>query len=173
MELRTGSSNTCLILDVDEPLRWIDASLPGPNWIVTNGLNQHCHVVYTLAAPVHRYPEARPAPLLKLSRIANYYTAVAGDRGYNGVLTRNPLPEPDLFTTTDWLREAPFSLEELADWIPKGWRSPPPPPSSIGRNVTMFRALSCAGPWSAHTKPCRGCSPRVVHEPTQIVRALG
>ena len=96
--------------------------------------------VYTLAAPVHRYPEARPAPLLKLSRIANYYTAVAGDRGYNGVLTRNPLPEPDLFTTTAWLREAPFSLEELADWIPKGWRSPPPP--SIGRNVTMFRALS-------------------------------
>ena len=64
-----------------------------------------------------------------------------GDRGYAGVLTRNPLPEPDLFTTTDWLREAPFSLEELADWIPQGWRSTPPPPSSIGRNVTMFRVL--------------------------------
>ena len=141
LELRTGSSHTCLILDVDEPLRWLEASLPGPNWIVTNGLNQHCHVVYTLAAPVHRYPEARPAPLLKLSRIANYYTAAAGDRGYAGVLTRNPLPEPDLFTTTDWLREAPFSLEELADWIPQGWRSTPPPPSSIGRNVTMFRVL--------------------------------
>ena len=141
LELRTGSSYTCLILDVDEPLRWLEASLPGPNWIVTNGLNQHCHVVYTLAAPVHRYPEARPAPLLKLSRIADYYTAMAGDRGYNGVLTRNPLPEPDLFTTTDWLREAPFSLDELSDWIPKGWRAPPVPVSAIGKNVTMFRVL--------------------------------
>ena len=88
-----GSSVAALVLDCDdaEAMQRGMATLPDPNWIVWRVANDHAHPVWTLAAPVHRYPRARPEPLIYLSRIADYYTGATGaDAGYNGVLAHNP-----------------------------------------------------------------------------------
>ena len=43
--------------------------------------------------------------------------------------------------TTDWLREAPYSLAELAAFVPTGWRRPLVQPQTMyGRNDALFRA---------------------------------
>ena len=39
-----------------------------------------------------------------------------------------------------WWREEPWTLPELAEVIPKGWRIPAKPTTPEGRNVTLFRA---------------------------------
>ena len=65
--------------------------LPPPNWIVRRPANNHAHLTWTLAEPVHRYPAARIDPLRYLAWIAEYYADVVGaDPGYAGVLAHNP-----------------------------------------------------------------------------------
>ena len=59
------------------------------------------------------------------------------DRGYAGVLTHNPV-HPKWETT--WWRDEPWTLPELAEVIPKGWRIPRKPTTPEGRNVTLFNA---------------------------------
>ena len=123
-----GSSVAALVLDCDDPeaMQRGMATLPDPNWIVWRVANDHAHPVWTLAAPVHRYPKARPDPLIYLSRIADYYTGATGaDPGYSGVLAHNPAPryrETEYRTT--WGRETPYSLGDLASVIPFGWKPP-------------------------------------------------
>ena len=41
---------------------------------------------------------------------------------------------------TDWLREAPYTLAELGESIPLGWRRPRRPLTVYGRNDALFRA---------------------------------
>ena len=51
-----GSSFAVLVLDCDKPakLRRGLPDLPDPNWIVCRPANDHAHVCWTLAKPVHR-----------------------------------------------------------------------------------------------------------------------
>ena len=74
----------------------------------------------------------------KLARVAEYYRhAYGADRGYMGMLTHNPVHTK---WETSWLRAQPWTLPELAEPIPKGWRIPPRPTTPEGRNVALFRA---------------------------------
>ena len=78
---RAGSSIAALVLDCDNPKAMAlgMADLPPPNWTVWRTANSHCHPAWALATPVHRYPQARPKPLLHLARIGDYYNqAVEG-----------------------------------------------------------------------------------------------
>ena len=143
IELRTPNSFPALIFDVDTlPLDYLSiafgASVRPPNWIVSNPETGHAHVVYCLARPVLHGDGMRQKPLKWRQRIAEFYRmAYRADRGYAGVLTHNPV-HPKWETT--WWRDEPWTLPELAEIIPKGWRIPRKPTTPEGRNVTLFNA---------------------------------
>lgn len=112
-----------------------------PSWEVRRPSSGGVHVAWALAVPVHRYPDARTAPLDLFARISEFYTLeLRGDPGYAGVLAHNP--ESSAFEVR-CLHAGGWSLEELADPIPTGWRQPSRQRlvSAAGRNVAMFRAL--------------------------------
>ena len=65
-------------------------------------------------------------------------------RGFAGVLTHNPLEETHgagKFQTHWGHRCSPFSLDELSEVIPRGWRLPTAPSTEPGRNCALFRSL--------------------------------
>lgn len=140
-----GSAVAALVLDCDDPAAMQRglADLPDPNWIVWRVANDHAHPAWTLGAPVHRHPKARPDPLIYLSKIADYYASATGaDPGYNGVLSHNPAPryrEAEYRTT--WGRRDPYQLDELAAIIPFGWKPPGERQTGIGRNCDLFADL--------------------------------
>ena len=143
IELRTPNSFPALIFDCDsQPQDYLavafGALVRPPNWIVSNPETGNAHIVYCLARPVLHGDCMRLKPLKFRQRIAEYYRMVYGaDSGYAGVLTHNPVhPKWDV----TWWREEPWTLPELAEVIPKGWRLPRKPTTPEGRNVTLFHA---------------------------------
>ena len=154
LELRAANSWPALTLDCDEPSAVVDAlywnhhggdgpALPRPSVVVERRANSHCHASWFLARPVHRGESARAAPLRKLARIGEYYREVLkADSGFSGVLTHNPLEETHGGKfQTHWGRSCGYSLDELAEPIPKGWRLPAAPSTEQGRNCALFASL--------------------------------
>ena len=112
--------------------------------IVQRVSNSHSHVSFLLAKPVHRGPTAREAPLRLFARISEFYRqALGADPGYNGVLTHNPMLSAHRHGEflTHWGRKRPYSLSELAEPIPRGWRLPVKPTTEAGRNCALFVGL--------------------------------
>ena len=158
LELRAGNSWPLMGFDCDVPEKVLDAlyanhlgrprpdapRLPQPNTIVQRRSNSHSHVSYFLAKPVHRGADAREAPLRLFARISEFYRqALGADPGYNGVLTHNPMHSAHRAGEfqTHWGCTEPYSLGELAEPIPKGWRLPVKPTTEAGRNCALFVAL--------------------------------
>ena len=140
-----GSSTAALILDCDNPEATAAglSGLPPASWIVWRKANQHAHVVWALAAPVHRYPAAKIEPLRYLAHVAEFYASATGaDPAYSGVLAHNPAPTfaNDDFVTT-WGREEPYALDQLASVIPVNWTPPKVRVTGEGRHVDLFTDL--------------------------------
>ena len=140
---RTPNSIPALILDVDRPgwgLDIVDGDIPLPNWATWRRENQHAHIVYALARPVLTGDLARPTPQAWLARIGEYLAAkLQADAAYSSALAHNPVGIGPF--VTDWFREEPYTLAELAEAIPPGWRRPVKQPLTFyGRNDTLFRA---------------------------------
>jgi len=159
IELRSETAWPCVILDLDRETaleglwdRILGGHLPEPNWTVERLANGHAHAVYTLARPVHRGATARQTPLRYFARVSEYLAITAGaDRGYNGLTAHNPMPathalQPGGFRTA-WVREDAYTLAELAEPIPKGWRMPAKPVTEGGRNCLLFEQ---ACKWAGH-----------------------
>ena len=137
-----GSSYGALALDCDDADAYargfLGSEIPPPNWRVFRPDTGHSHAVWTLAAPVHKYPKARRGPLDYFAAIAEFYALTLGaDPGYNGVLVHNPVSTP---YETRWGPEPPYPLEQLARVIPFGWRAPDVRQTGVGRNCDLFRA---------------------------------
>ena len=151
LELRSATAHTALVLDIDErdslhellALTQLDGSLASPNWIVQRGARGGSHAVWTLARPVLRGPDARAKPMQAFGRIVEFYSQTAhADPRYGHVLTHNPSRARGRGSLkTSWLRKEPYALAELSSFIPKGWRLPPKPETTIGRNVVVFTEL--------------------------------
>ena len=147
LELRAENSYPALILDFDgrgsfdRVLEAVRLSKVGAlNWAVENRRTGGVHGVWTLANPVHRADTALEAPLKLYGRISEYYAALlSADAGYTGVLTHNPMKDaqPSGFQT-HWLRRSPYTLGELAEFIPFRWRRPNPSRTEAGRNCDVF-----------------------------------
>jgi len=132
-----------LCLDIDRPagaLAWEDADLPCPNFATVNPLNKHAHLVWGLAAPVLTTEAAREAPLRYLNSIRNAYTELTGaDRGYTGLITKNPLHSS---WETLYGHGHLYDLGELAEYVPNLNKFSDGSQSAdqvgIGRNVSLF-----------------------------------
>ena len=153
---RTGSSYPALVIDCDDEARLLAGGLqhlPVPSWATWHG-DRGCHVVWCLADPVHRYPEASPRPLQVLGRIEAYYILAAGaDPDFVGVLADNPIA-PDVGRKTRWGTREPYTLHELAEVVPIGWRRPRRVRGGVGRNCALFEAaMRWAGSWANRDLP--------------------
>ena len=144
IELRTPNSHPCILLDVDTDVESVlnvalgSAAVRVPNWVATNPATGHSHVSYCLARPVLFGAGMRLGPLQYHARVCEYYRKVySADSGYNAVLTHNPV-HPKWHVS--FFRDAPWTLPELAEPIPKGWRIPAKPTTAEGRNVTLFQS---------------------------------
>ena len=145
IELRTPLSCPVLLFDCDRgannPLAaaWADV-LPFPSWICWRSETQTCHAAYCLRRPVLTHEAALPVPQQALARISEYFTQeLRADPGYTGVLTHNPVHPR---WQTDWGHQGGYSLAELGQFIPPGYRMPRLDKrlSIEGRNTGLFRA---------------------------------
>ena len=129
-----------LVFDIDRSdafFSWSDANLAPPNWISKNPRNGHAHIGYLLATPVCRTYKGRESVLRYLASIEQAYTeALNADRGYVGLITKNP-------THSKWethiLTEQPYELGYLADFVDlKALPKKPAESTGLGRNCTLF-----------------------------------
>ena len=144
------SSWPSLVLDVDGSnalYRIVEAvekaEILTPNWTVTRKGSGGTHAVWNLERPVHRGEAARKGPLKALARVSEYYAHVLkADSSYCGVLSHNPMSKahgPGF--VTNWIHEDAYTLPELGEVTPMGWRRPAVCKTAIGRNCDLFRAL--------------------------------
>lgn len=116
--------------------------LPHPSWAAINGENAHAHLAWGLKAPVLiDSPDLRQRPLRYLCAIEAAYRDILGaDRGYSGLITKNP-------ASARWKLllgyRADYSLEELAEDVELKKFTPRHNPEEVGlgRNVTVFEWL--------------------------------
>ena len=116
---------------------WSDANLPTPTWIAKNRLNGHAHVGYMLATPVCTTHRARQNVIEYLAKIEQAYSlALGADRGYTGLITKNPCHstwENHIFDVQ------PHELGYLADFVDlKELKTDLKEVSGLGRNCAMF-----------------------------------
>ena len=132
-----GATHAAIWVDCDDRLAMGEgiADLPPTNAKVWT--RRGAHLGWFLADPVAKHQAARAGPERYLARVAEYYHAAVGaDPGFTG-LGRNPAHAQ---AKTEWGRQQPYKLDELASVIPFGWKRPPVAVSAIGRNVDVFRA---------------------------------
>lgn len=129
-----------LVFDVDTPdayFSWFDANLPTPSWISKNRQNNHAHIGYMLATPVCTSHRAKQNIIEYLAKIEQAYTlALGADRGYSGLITKNPFHsewENHIFDVQ------PFDLGYLADFVElQELKTDLSEVSGLGRNCMMF-----------------------------------
>ena len=109
---------TSLVFDIDRSdayFAWSDANLPTPTWIAKNPKNCHAHIGYMLAMPVCTTHRARQNVIEYLAKIEQAYSfALGADRGYSGLITKNPCHtawENHIFDVE------PYELNYLADFV--------------------------------------------------------
>ena len=154
VEFRTPNSHPVIILDIDRGTAMedlaglaLDERIPWPNWTTENTANGHVHAAWTLARPVLRGPKARRHPLALAARCSEYLACTLdADRGYSGPTAHNPTHDR---YRTSWPERTPYSLVDLARWIPKGWTLPQAPRTELGRNSRLFLA-GCQWAAAAH-----------------------
>ena len=131
---------TSLVFDIDRPdayFAWSDANLPVPTWIAKNRQNGHAHIGYMLAAPVCTTHRAKQNVIEYLAKIEQAYSlALGADRGYTGLITKNPCHET-------WENHTfgvqPYDLNYLADFVElQELKTDLKEVSGLGRNCTLF-----------------------------------
>jgi len=132
-----------LIFDIDDRFavgKWEESNVHPPTIISKNKRNGHAHYIYLLKTPVAIHDHARFKPVRYLAAIERGYVRRLGaDRGYSGLVTRNPLKHPIIDSGKLYdLSE----LDACLDFEDKRqWEDAERLESGIGRNVTMFDSV--------------------------------
>lgn len=129
-----------LVFDIDRQdayFAWSDANLPVPTWIAKNRQNGHAHIGYMLLAPVCTTHRAKQNVIQYLAKIEQAYSlALGADRGYTGLITKNPCHgtwENHTFGVQ------PYDLNYLADFVElQELKTDLKEVSGLGRNCMMF-----------------------------------
>ena len=134
-----------LVFDFDHPGALVahqDAGLPAPSWCAENRETRRGHLAYALSCPIITSSAARAAPLRFAAAVEQgYRDALRADEAYSGLITKTPGHEA---WSTRWGRAEPYTLEELADYLPNGLpkvRKRREEASGLGRNVCLFENL--------------------------------
>jgi len=129
-----------LAFDVDREYAfeaWEDANLPRPTFItLSKNDNGHAHLVYVLKTPIGTHDHARFRPMRFCAAIERAFTRRLGaDRGYAGLLTKNPLTHDTIATGVlyDLL-----DLDKCLDYSDKAPDFKRGVSQGLGRNVEMF-----------------------------------
>lgn len=137
-----------LVFDVDRHsagIDWEDRHVPPPTMVVRNRANGHAHLYYGLHAPVARTQAARMGPVRYLAAIEHALReALESDRGYAGVIAKNPLHA--FWHTTEY--GDLYQMDELAHELemptPSEMRRRKPleiDAYGLGRNCLLFESL--------------------------------
>ena len=129
-----------LFFDIDHPDKWeFDVEGPCPNCQVRkDGRRPASHVAFTLETPMARHDAARLQPLGFYRRVYDGLAVMFGaDLRYDVVMTKTPLRPPP-GCSVQWLRKAPYRLDELRKWLPEQPEKPVQS-TSTGRNEDLFR----------------------------------
>lgn len=130
-----------LIFDVDRPgaaFSWEDGHLPAPTIITTNPTNGHAHILYGITVPVVTTEAGRAAPLRYAAAVeAAFSEGLGSDRGYSGLITKNPFSPAWNILTPGKL----YELGELAEWVDLNSRRARREVVGLGRNCTLFDDL--------------------------------
>ena len=150
IEANPDAISNLLVVDIDHDdalmrSMW-DRESWRPNAVVENPANGHAHAVWALQAPFARTEYARRKPLAyAASVVEGLRRSVDGDRGYSGLITKNP--EHDAWDS-HWVTDHLYSLDELTFWLeetgfmpPKTWkRTRRKNPVGLGRNCALFES---------------------------------
>ena len=142
-----------MLFDIDHPHAMMVGDgydwriLPPPNIVVGNPENGHAHYYYCLEAPVCLTEKGRNGPQRYARAVYDALGVLLGtDPGYTGLIAKNPLHPAH---STIWLRNAPYSLGELADYLDldtgRTWRAArgraSRTESNVLRNCSIFDDL--------------------------------
>ncbi len=133
-----------MVYDVDNEMAasaWMGETSE-PNWVAVNRDNGHAHIGFELLVPVVTSNAGLLRPLRYAAAIEAAYTDKLGaDRGYTGLICKNPLN--DYWDVIRGPSEA-YTLDQLAEHVPNinRWRKPSKIiNTSLGRNCQMFEWL--------------------------------
>lgn len=134
-----------MIVDYDAPKGiCINDAIQGlavPAWISRTPGTRRGHIVWALATPVLTTSASKIKPLQYLARIEEgYRKQINGDRGFAGLLTKNPISD---VWDVDWIESRPYTLDELASHVQiERYTSKKKPieiePVGLGRKVLTF-----------------------------------
>lgn len=152
IEANPHALSNLLVVDVDHPdaaLRSLSAAgnhHPMPTAVVENPSNGHAHAVWALKEPITRTEYASRKPIAYAAAVTEgLRRAVDGDRGYSGLITKNPTHAS---WTCHWISGEQRDLRELENSLgahmpPTRWRESRAPrenPVGLGRNCTLFES---------------------------------
>ena len=140
LQVNTPKKLIYLVFDIDRAggvLAWHDNDLPVPLWTSKNPVNAHAHIAYRLKVPVCTSELGHLEPIKYLAAIQSAMNEkLKADRGFAGLLTKNPLHTH--WQNTFW-SEYQYSLDELADYLDlKGHPIKGVEAFGLGRNCELF-----------------------------------
>ena len=134
-----------MAFDIDRQgaaIDWSDRGAPAPNLTVKNQENGHAHALYALDTPIRTAPDGRIGPLRYAAAVEHALCELLGaDRGYSGLIVKNPLHKH--WQVTEW-HHLPYELGELADYLDLNTPKKPKiivDDYGLGRNCTLFEEL--------------------------------
>ena len=134
-----------MAFDIDRQgaaIDWSDRGAPAPNLTVKNQENGHAHALYALDTPIRTAPDGRIGPLRYAAAVEHALCELLGaDRGYSGLIVKNPLHKH--WQVTEW-HHLPYELSELADYLDLNTPKKPKiivDDYGLGRNCTLFEEL--------------------------------
>ena len=150
-----GPVVAAMTFDCDHEDGEVLAGLPEHSWLVET--ERGFHATWCFAAPPAVHENARIKPVRFLQRIQEYYHHhLRADPAFSG-LGRNPEHEA---AVVHWGAVHPYRMATLAAPIPKDWRRPRKPLTTVGRNCDVFLAT------------CRVCGADLDADPLEITRSL-
>lgn len=150
IEANPQALSNLLVVDIDHPdalMRAVwDRHSWLPNAVVENPTNGHAHAVWALSEPVTRTEYAKRKPLAYATAITEgLRRSVDGDKGYSGLMTKNPEHQS---WEAHWLTDELYALPQLEHHLAE-WGFLPPPswkktrrrnPVGLGRNCSLFES---------------------------------
>jgi hypothetical protein len=148
VEANPQALSNLLVVDVDHDNALERSIWERPDWlpnaVVENPTNGHAHAVWALTVPIVRTEYASRKPLAYAASVTEALRrSVDGDRGYSGLITKNP---DHTAWETSWFAPDPYSLDQLAAQLAEAGHMPPPSwkktrrknPVGLGRNCAIF-----------------------------------